>query len=289
MIKFANYLKLMRLHQPTGIWLLLWPCWWAVALATDYAYPDAFMLGLFFVGAIAMRGAGCVINDMIDRKIDAEVERTKSRPLASGALSLKDAYILLSVLLLVGLGVASQLSLATFLICLGFFLLVCLYPLMKRLIPWPQAFLGLTFNAGAIIGWSAITGAHIPDASWILYAACIFWTLGYDTIYAHQDKKDDKRIGVQSTAVSLQEKSKAYLYAFYLLMIMLLIIVGSQVFPQSHYVYYGGLLVALLHLLWQVKTVDLDNPFDCMNKFKSNMMFGWIVFFAIVGEKAVSY
>ncbi len=289
MNKIILYLKLMRLHQPTGIWLLLWPCWWSIALTTQSHFPSLTLLGLFLLGAIVMRGAGCVINDIIDRKIDAQVVRTKNRPLASGALTLSDALILLAILCFIGLFVLVNLNIAAIIIGFLFFIPVCVYPFMKRWIAWPQIFLGLTFNAGAVVGWAAVSGWEIPLSALILYLSGIFWTLGYDTIYAHQDKKDDMRIGVKSTAVNMREKTKSYIYAFYLIEIMLLIVVGWLVFTVPPYVFYGGVGVAFGHLMWQVKSADLDNPMDCMNKFKSNVMFGWIVFFAIVGEKYIQH
>ncbi len=278
-------LKLMRLHQPTGIWLLLWPCWWSIALASP-GFPSPYLLALFGLGAVAMRSAGCVINDMIDRKIDAQVERTRMRPLASGLLTMRDAAWLLVMLLVVAGVVAWNLNRLAQVLSLLFFIPVLMYPLMKRVMPWPQIFLGFTFNAGAIIGWAATAG-EVPPAAWILYAACWFWTLGYDTIYAHQDKRDDARIGVKSTAVAMGERTRSFVTAFYLCMAVLLARAGLKTFPQPMLVFYVSLVLAILHLLWQIRKVDLGNPQDCMRKFRSNARFGWIIFLGIVAQKII--
>jgi len=279
---------LMRLHRPTGIWLLLWPCWWSIALASDGPFPSLFILMLFAIGSIAMRSAGCIINDIIDRKIDAQVERTRNRPLASGALSISAALWTLLILLTISCIVLYNLNINTILLSLLFFIPVIVYPLMKRFIGWPQAFLGLTFNAGAIVGWSAVTGT-VEFPAVVLYMGCIFWTIGYDTIYAHQDKKDDVNAGVKSTALSLGGLSKSAIGMFYIIMFVMLFIVGLQVFPQHNMIYYGGITLGLFHLIWQVKRVDLDNPADCMKKFRSNVWFGWIILLAIMGEKMIDF
>jgi len=286
--RIGPYLRLMRLHQPTGIWLLLWPCWWSIALATDKPWPDVYLLGLFFIGAVVIRGAGCVINDIVDGHIDAKVERTKDRPLASGKLTRLNALWLLAILLSIGLVVVLQMKLIVLALSLLAFIPVIAYPFMKRLIAWPQLFLGATFNLGAIVGWAAATGS-INVYPVILYLACFFWTLGYDTIYAHQDKKDDSKIGVKSTAVSMGNKSKIYIASFYFIMILLLMMLGSKIFVHHNLVYHSSLLLGLFHLAWQVKTVNLGKPESCMRKFRSNTVFGWIIFFGILVEKRLSY
>ena len=191
--RLRPFAVLARWDRPIGTWLLLWPCWWAVALAPGW--PDLKLLALFAIGAVAMRGAGCVINDLADRDLDARVERTRHRPLASGRLTTGEALAFLALQLLVGLLVLLSFNRFTILLGLASLPLVIVYPLMKRVTWWPQAFLGVTFNWGALVGWSAVTG-DLAAPALTLYVAGFLWTLGYDTIYAHQDKADDAVIGV---------------------------------------------------------------------------------------------
>ena len=200
--RFARpFVALARLDQPVGVWLLLWPCLWAIGLASD-GLPDIGLLALFTAGAFVMRAAGCTLNDIFDRDFDARVERTRRRPLPSGAIGVKGAVAFMAVLLGAGLAILLQLNLFAILLGAGSLLLVVLYPLMKRITYWPQAFLGLTFNYGALLGWAAVEGG-IGWPAGLLYAGGIAWTLGYDTIYAHQDKEDDLLIGVKSSAIAL--------------------------------------------------------------------------------------
>ena len=282
------YIKLMRLHRPTGIWLLMWPCWWSIAMASTKSTPDIYLLALFAFGAIVMRSAGCIINDIIDRDIDAKVLRTKDRPLASGKIHVVNAYWLLAILLVFGLVILTQLNFLSLMLGLLLFIPVLVYPYMKRIMAWPQIVLGLTFNAGAIIGWSAANNA-IQYPSLLIYAACFFWTMGYDTIYAHQDKADDKKIGVKSTAVSMQDHTKSYVAVFYLITIVLLWLAGRMVFTEHNLVFYIGLALALLHMILQLIRVDLNSPESCLKVFKSNTYLGAIVFIAIVIEKLLEY
>ena len=208
------YAALARLDQPVGVWLLLWPCLWAIGLASD-GLPDLKLMVLFTVGSFVMRAAGCTLNDIFDRDFDARVERTRRRPLPSGAIGLKGAVAFMAVLLGAGLAILLQLNLfAVLLLGVGSLLLVVLYPLMKRITYWPQAFLGLTFNCGALLGWAAVEGG-IGWPAGLLYVAGIAWTLGYDTIYAHQDKEDDLLIGVKSSAIALGQRTRPFLIAFY--------------------------------------------------------------------------
>lgn len=274
----SPYLSLMRLHQPTGVFLLLWPCWWSIALASE-AIPSAWLLSLFAIGAVVMRSAGCVINDIIDRKLDAKVERTKTRPLASGELQLWQGILCLIILLLIGLGMLLQLNTTTIILGVLSLIPVALYPLMKRITYWPQAFLGLTFNWGALMGWAAVTNSLALPA-FVLYAGGIFWTLGYDTIYGHQDKKDDALIGIKSTALKLGSHSKWWLSGFY--GIALLCFTLSGILMSLHWVFYAMMLAALIHAIWQISGVDLDKPEACMQRFRSNRIFGGIIFAAIV-------
>ncbi|MDX2074645.1 MAG: 4-hydroxybenzoate octaprenyltransferase [Alphaproteobacteria bacterium] len=267
------YLRLMRLHQPVGSWLLLWPCWWSVALAGG---RDPFMYLLFALGAVAMRSAGCIINDMFDRRLDRQVERTRNRPLASGAIGMWRASLLLACLLLVALWVALLLGREVMLWSCAALPLVVAYPLMKRITWWPQLFLGLTFNWGALVGWVAVRG-EIAWPAVILYAACAFWTLGYDTIYAHQDTIDDAKIGVKSTALRLEKFTKPFVLVCYAIFALLFFLVVQ---PEKWPLFF--MVCMALHLLWQVVVVRLDMPSSCKKTFSSNALIGWLPFFAIL-------
>lgn len=277
--QLVPYLKLMRLHQRTGIWLLLWPCWWSIALASQNIIAEFDLLVLFLFGAVVMRSAGCIINDIWDREIDRHVARTAMRPLASGTLKLSQALILLAILLLAGLAILLALNPISRIFAVAFMGLVIIYPLMKRIMRIPQIFLGLTFNAGAIIGWTATrdTVSIIPI---LLYVACFFWTIGYDTIYAHQDKKDDAKIGVQSAALAFGTKTRIYVGAQYIIMCILLAQIG--IIDTRQTIYYVGIGIAVVHLMWQTISVNLDDSDDCMRKFQTNATFGWIPFMSII-------
>ena len=270
----------MRLHQPTGIWLLLWPCWWSIALATPKGQmPDSFFLVIFGLGAMLMRPAGCIVNDWLDRKFDAEVIRTRTRPLASGEITMLKAGLLMGVLLLLALLLLLQLNLPTQILGIFSLLPVAVYPLMKRLIPWPQAFLGLTFNWGALMGWTAVTGSF----GWpmlFVYAAAFCWTMGYDTLYAVQDREDDRRLNLRSTALSFGDKVKIYVLGFYLLTAIFLGIAGYLAGEGRSFNISVG--IALLCFIWQAVTVKLAQPADCMAKFKTNGWVGAVIFAGIV-------
>ncbi len=278
----------MRLHQPTGIFLLLWPCWWAIGFATSKNF-DLYVLALYFVfglGSIIMRSAGCVINDIIDRDIDAKVERTKNRPLASGELKLHHALILLAILSAVGLSLLLTLNPLTIMIGCASMILVIAYPFMKRFTYWPQLFLALTFNIGAIMGWTA-WHEEISTSAVMLYIAGIFWTLGYDTIYAHQDKADDEKAGVKSTALRFGKDTKTYVSIFYMLVIFFLYTVGR--YQNMGNFYYLMLMFGMFLLFRQVTNLNIDNAEDCMKKFKSNRLFGAIIFAGIVFENLFAF
>ncbi len=269
----SPYIRLMRLHQPIGNWLLLWPCWWGIALAGS---TDLALYALFALGAVVMRSAGCIINDMIDRDFDAQVERTKTRPLASGEVSMRQASLLLTLLLVIGLCVALLLGKSVLLWSLASLPLVAIYPLMKRITWWPQAFLGLTFNWGALVGWVAVHG-EIAWPAIMLYAACVFWTLGYDTIYAHQDKIDDAKVGVKSTARRLGKSTKPFVLICYGIFIGIFYIIVS---PEKWALFC--LSCAALHLLWQALSVNLENPRSCKKTFSTNALMGWLLLLSII-------
>lgn len=276
------YLQLMRADRPIGTWLLLWPGLWAIALAGHVqasAYPDIKLILIFAIGSFVMRGAGCVVNDLADRKYDAMVERTRNRPLPSGRVSVMQAMVFLLFLCLIGLMILLHLNFFTILLGASSLLLVALYPFMKRITYWPQLVLGLTFNWGALLGWSAVTG-NLSLPALALYGGGIFWTLGYDTIYAHQDKEDDAMIGIKSTALRLAENTPRWMIFFYGMTILMFSIAGYL--ASMGELFYGGCLVAALHLIWQVKKLDIEDGAICLDLFKSNRTFGLIFFLSIL-------
>lgn len=277
------YLRLARLDRPIGTWLLLFPCWWSAALAAEN-WPDWWLFVLFAVGSVVMRGAGCTINDIADHKFDAQVARTAARPIPSGAVSLRQAAAFLVLQLGLGLAILAQLN--GFAIALGVasLLLVFPYPFMKRITYWPQAWLGLTFNWGALLGWAAVTG-ELALAPVLLYGAGILWTLGYDTIYAHQDKDDDALIGVKSTALRLGSATPRWLVGFYT--IALALIAASGWSAGLGWAFYPLLALAAGQLYWQVFAGNIDDTADCLTKFKSNRYFGWLLLIAIIAGKTL--
>ncbi len=279
-------LKLARIDRPIGTWLLLWPCWWSIALAAPAGgLPDSWLLALFAVGSLVMRGAGCTFNDIVDRDFDRMVARTRLRPIPAGQVSVAKAIVWMVALSLIGLVVLLQLR--SFAIWLGIasLALIAVYPFMKRITYWPQAWLGLTFNWGALMGWAATTGALGP-APLALYFAGIFWTLGYDTIYAHQDKEDDALIGVKSSALKLGPRTRPWLFAFYAVAVVGIAAAGA--FAALGWPFYLGLGLAAAQLCWQAAKVAIDDGDDCLVKFKSNVLFGWILFAAIIAGRAAS-
>ncbi len=272
------YALMMRLDRPTGWWLLLLPGWWAIALhgmaAGGMSMRHWSLMGLFFVGAIIMRGAGCIINDLWDRDLDKKVERTRVRPLASGQVSVRQASFFLGLLLLLGLFILLQTSPAGIALGLGSMVLVILYPLMKRITWWPQAFLGITFNFGALIGWAALEN-NVSAAALLLYLAGIFWTLGYDTIYAHQDKEDDVMAGIKSTARLFGARSKIWVGGFYALSWILIVMAALQALPGSYAPHF--LIPAAAHFVWQIARWNMEDQTSSLKMFKSNVMAGLLV------------
>jgi 4-hydroxybenzoate polyprenyltransferase len=282
--RLRPFAVLARLDKPIGTWLLLWPGLWSVALATD-GLPDIRLLALFAAGALVMRSAGCVYNDIVDRDFDARVERTRDRPIAAGVISVKTALVFLTLLLAIGLAILLQLNGFAILLGIASLVLVFTYPFMKRITYWPQAFLGLTFNWGALLGWAAVEGGLSWPAG-LLYAGGIAWTLGYDTIYAHQDKEDDALIGVKSSALALGDKTKPWLWIFYSLTLAGFAAAGAL----SHiaWPFYAGLGAAALLFIWQATTLKTANGVDCLAKFKLNFWVGVVIFTGIVGARALS-
>jgi 4-hydroxybenzoate polyprenyltransferase len=278
--RLRPYAVLARWDRPIGTWLLLWPCWWALALAPGR--PDWWLVPLFGIGAVAMRGAGCVVNDLTDRELDAQVARTRDRPLASGRLGVPQALAFLALQLLVGALVLLAFNGVAVALALASLPLIVIYPLMKRITWWPQAFLGVTFNWGALVGWAAATG-EVATPALLLYAAGFFWTLGYDTIYAHQDKADDALIGIRSTARRLGAATPRWLWGFYAVTLGLLAAAGWS--AGLGFGFYALLLAVAGHFAWQIRTLDLDDPRSCLRRFRSNRELGLLVFLAIVAGK----
>ena len=278
------YALLMRLDRPIGTWLLLLPCWWSLGLGWQLNQQKTTLLELgylyflFTVGAILMRGAGCTINDLWDRKLDQLVARTANRPIASGVISVTNAILFLLLLLTLSLTILLQLNETCWLLGFLVLLLVFSYPTFKRFTYWPQFVLGLTFNWGALMGLVSITWT-IDTPSLILYLAGIFWTLGYDTIYAHQDKEDDALIGVKSSALALENLTKPFIYIVYTVTILGVFLIG--LISKFSIPFYLVCLIALCQLIWQIRALELDSPNDCLKKFKSNRLFGFLITFAI--------
>jgi 4-hydroxybenzoate polyprenyltransferase len=277
------YLRLARADRPIGTWLLLLPCWWGAALATP-TWPDAKMFVLFAIGAVVMRGAGCTVNDLADRKFDASVARTATRPIASGQISVLKAFVFLALQLFFGLSILLQFNAFTVALGVSSLVLIVLYPFMKRITYWPQLFLGFTFNWGALLGWAAVKG-ELAAPALVLYAAGIFWTLGYDTIYAHQDKEDDILIGVKSTALKFGAQTKPWLVGFYTITVILLAATG--LLANLAWPYYSGLTLAAWQLAWQIKSVDIADPKNCLRRFKSNRDFGLILLAGIIAAQVI--
>ncbi|PZQ48268.1 MAG: 4-hydroxybenzoate octaprenyltransferase [Micavibrio aeruginosavorus] len=273
------YALLMRLDRPIGWWLLLLPGWWAIMLAGDgfngLGWYEWYLMILFFLGAIVMRGAGCIVNDLWDRDLDAQVERTRARPLASGAVKPWQAITFLFFLLFFGLLLLVQMPAVT--IWLGIFSLVLIgvYPYMKRITWWPQAFLGITFNFGALMGWAATTG-RVEIETLLLYVGAFFWTLGYDTIYAHQDKADDQLVGIKSTALLFGERSKKWVGGFYA---VAWVSIGLAAYlADASILSLGFLILPGVHLLLQVLLWNPDDPASSLRWFKSNRDCGLLFF-----------
>lgn len=275
------YAILMRLDRPIGWWLLLLPGWWGIVLGangfTGMYGPDWRLMAMFLVGAIIMRGAGCVINDFWDRDLDKQVERTRMRPLASGQISILNAVVFLFFMLFTAFIILLQTSYVTIGLGMLSLVFVATYPLMKRITWWPQAFLGLTFNFGALMGWGAATH-HLGWEPFILYAAGFFWTLGYDTVYAHQDKEDDQIVGIKSTALLFGERSRFWVGLFYLIA-MALIVLASYL-AGSGLISLALLTLPAIHLFRQVMEWDYDDPMNSLLVFKSNRNFGLLVLFS---------
>ena len=281
------YLRLSRLDRPIGSWLLLLPCWWSSALAAVAAHaraPSLWHIVLFFIGALAMRGAGCTWNDIVDRDLDRSVERTRSRPIPSGQVSVAQAALFLILQALTGFAVLIAFNGFTIALGIASLAIVAVYPFMKRITYWPQIVLGLAFSWGALMGWAAAFGRLDPPAL-LLYAGSIAWVIGYDTIYAHQDRDDDALIGIKSTALLFGARTKPMLALFYGLAVIL--IGAAGVSAGAGLVFALGLFAFAAHLAWQIVRLDVADPDNCLAVFKSDRDAGLILFAGLLLDAAL--
>jgi 4-hydroxybenzoate polyprenyltransferase len=283
------YLRLARLDRPIGAWLLLLPCWWSAGLAAVAAkasWPSPWHVALFFIGAFVMRGCGCTWNDIVDRKIDAQVARTRSRPIPSGQVTVAGAVVFLVLQALIGLVVLLQFNWFAVGTGIASLVIVAVYPFFKRITYWPQIVLGLAFSWGALMGWAAAFGRlDLPAA--LLYAGSIAWVIGYDTIYAHQDREDDAFIGLKSTALLFGERTRPILLAFYSAAVILIGLAGWLAGAGN--VFAFGLAAFAAHLAWQIWRLNINDPDGCLMLFKSNRDAGLILFAGFLLDAALKF
>ena len=283
------FIELTRLKKPIGYMLLFWPCAWGLTIAYDFSSNlnnYLFYLILFFLGSVLMRSAGCIVNDILDKEFDAKVSRTKNRPIASKKISIKLALFYASTLCFLALLVLLNFNLFTIILALGSMPLAFTYPLMKRYTYWPQLFLGITFNYGLILGWSAVKN-QIDLVPILFYFGAIFWTLGYDTIYGYQDIKDDEIIGLKSTSIKFKGKEKKFIILCYTVLLFFLSL-GGYFMEINNFVYFILLLIPGYHLFfYQLKIFNPIKPENCLKAFKSNNFFGLIIFFNILIIKLI--
>ena len=281
------YLRLSRFDRPIGWWLLLMPCWWSAALAGGIArdlHSLPLVLVLFLIGAMVMRGAGCTWNDITDRNLDAKVERTRSRPIPAGQVSVAQAGAFLVLQALVGLAVLLQFNRFAVLTGIASLVIVAVYPFMKRITYWPQVTLGLAFSWGALMGFAVILG-RIDGTALVLYAGSIAWVIAYDTIYAHQDTEDDIMVGIKSTALLFGEQTKLALTIFYSLAVVL---IGTALWlGGSRWAAWIGLAAFAAHLVWQVRTIRIDDSALCLRLFKSNRNAGLLLFAGLLADAVI--
>ena len=286
MSHISIFFELTRLKKPIGYMLLFWPCAWGLTIAYDFQNGfDNYILYifLFFSGAVLMRSAGCIVNDIIDKNYDQKVERTKDRPLASNKISVRSALVIALILCLLAFLILINFNNLTIILAICSMPFAFTYPLMKRFTYWPQLFLGLTFNYGLLLGWISIQ-EEISFIPLIFYFGAIFWTLGYDTIYGYQDIKDDEIIGVKSTSIKFKNSPKTFISVCYFLFFLSLILIGY--FMNFNNLYYLLLIIPFFHLFfYQIINLDIDNNNSCHQKFKSNNILGLIIFLTVLIEK----
>ena len=283
------FLELTRLKRPIGYMLLFWPCLWGLTIAYNFSMSIQFFIKyalLFFLGAILMRSAGCIVNDIFDKNFDSKVERTKNRPIASGDISIKLGLFYVLILCGIAFIVLIQFNFFTIILALASMPLAFTYPLMKRFTYWPQLFLGVTFNYGLILGWTSIN-SEISIIPIIFYLGAIFWTLGYDTIYGFQDIKDDEIIGVKSTSLKFKKNPKFFIFLCYLIFIVILTYLGIQM--NLNKIYFGGLMLIGMHLfIFQIKNLDTNLKSNCLKIFKSNNFLGLLIFLNLLIGKIIT-
>jgi 4-hydroxybenzoate polyprenyltransferase len=282
------YLRLARLDRPIGFWLLLLPCWWSVGLADvtlNQPYPNPWLLFLFATGALAMRAAGCAYNDYIDRDYDARSARTASRPIPAGQVTPAEALAFAAICAFIGFLLLVQFNAFTIKLGVASLVLVGVYPFLKRFTYWPQLVLGLAFNWGALVGWAAVMGS-IGLPALLLYAGSVLWTVGYDTIYAHQDREDDLLLGLRSTAIRFGESTKSWVGGFYAGAIVLWLLAGF--IAGTHLIYFTAVVMASLQMAWQVMTLDTADGANCLRRFRSNRDVGLVIFFGLVADMILS-
>ena len=286
--KITPFVQLARYDKPVGFMLLFWPCIWSLLLHSLYieqlAHISFFIL--FFIGSIIMRGAGCTWNDFLDKEYDKNVIRTKDRPLASNKIKTITAMVFLLVQLLIGLLILIQFNKLTIIFgCLAL-IPVFIYPLMKRITWWPQVFLGITFNWGALLGWLSLSNDFSSIYPIMLYLACIFWTIGYDTIYAHQDKDDDFLLNLKSSAIKLGQNTKYALLIFYAIFFMIFAVILLSL--SNSLIIHLAILSLLIHLVSQIIYLDIDNSDRCLKIFKSNNLLGLQISFFLILELLIN-
>ena len=280
------FIELTRLKKPIGFMLLFWPCAWGLTLAYDFSTSlnnYFFYLLLFFLGSVFMRSAGCIVNDILDKEFDSKVFRTKNRPVASGKVSIKLAVLYALTLCFLAFLVLINFNWFTIILAFGSMPLAFTYPLMKRFTYWPQLFLGITFNYGLILGWTAVKG-EISLAPILFYVGAIFWTLGYDTIYGYQDIKDDEIIGLKSTSIKFKKNPYRFLTLCYSVFLLNLLITGFFIELNSFF-YITFILIILQMFYFQLKKLNIKNSFECLAVFKSNNLLGLMVLISIIGGK----
>ena len=286
MNQLSLFIELTRLKKPIGYMLLFWPCSWGLTISYNFTNNlniYFFYLLLFFLGSVLMRSAGCIVNDVLDRKFDKKVSRTKNRPIASGKISVQTGLLFAAVLCLLAFLVLINFNYFTILLALGSMPLAFTYPLMKRFTYWPQLFLGITFNYGLILGWTSIYG-NISLIPLLFYIGAIFWTLAYDTIYGFQDIKDDEIIGLKSTSIKFKKTPYMFLTLSYLIFFVSFITVGFLM-ELNKFFFMISILIFFHLFFYQIKKLDIGDTEDCLRKFKSNNFLGFSILISLIVGK----